>query len=573
METEEGIRWRKPALRPIETKIENREESHRSGDHHHHHHHHEVAADQTQNDVDLGEEEPVSPAGRMFHEPNFNVHVLAIMGSKYKIQPDIAKANLPNTLLKHPRFSSLLVVDEKDGGKMKWVRTEVDLDKHVIVPDIDPNMGTSPDEFVENYIYDLTKTSLDKSKPLWEVHVINLRTSDAEGVGVFRIHHSLGDGTSLMSLLLACTRQTADPTALPTLPAAEKRRKEVKGGGGGGGFIRSYSQCFLLGFWWLLRLLWNTLVDVVVFMATASFLKDTQTPIEGYPGSVKNPRRIVYKTVSLDDMKLVKNAMSMTINDVALGITQAGLSKYLNRRYGEIRNYDEGTTENKNNLPKNIRLRSVVLINLRPAAGIQDLADMMEKNTVAKWGNWIGYVLLPYDIGLKDDPLDYIRKAKVTIDRKKHSLEALFTSSIADVVLKLFGIKVKRDSPRSGLILLRPSLDLTLGSKVGLSWTEIASAVSHRIFSNTTMAFSNLVGPLEEIGIYGHTMEYLASSSYGQPHALMVNFQSYINKMTIVLSVDESVIPDSHQLRDDIVESLKLVKEAVIKKGQLVKQN
>ncbi|PON51356.1 O-acyltransferase [Parasponia andersonii] len=540
METKEGIRWRKPALRPIETKIENRVEIHGSGDHHNHHHH-KVAADQTQNDVVLGEEEPVSPAGRMFHEPNFNVHVLAIMGSKYKIQPDIAKANLPNTLLKHPRFSSLLVVDEKDGGKMKWVRTEVDLDKHVIVPDIDPNMGTSPDEFVENYIYDLTKTSLDKSKPLWEVHVINLKISDAEGVGVFRIHHSLGDGTSLMSLLLACTRQTADPTALPTLPAAEKRRKEVKGGGGGG-FIRSYSQCFLLGFSWLLRLLWNTLVDVVVFMATASFLKDTQTPIEGHPGSVKNPRRIVYKTVSLDDMKLVKNAMNMTINDVALGITQAGLSKYLNRRYGEIRNYDEGITENKNNLPKNIRLRSVVLINIRPAAEIQDLADMMEKNTVAKWGNWIGYVLLPFDIGLKDDPLDYIRKAKVTIDRKKHSLEALFTSSIAEVVLKLFGIK-------------------------------IASVVSHRIFSNTTMAFSNLVGPLEEIGIYGHTMEYLASSSYGQPHALMVNFQSYINKMTIVLSVDESVIPDSHQLRDDIVESLKLVKEAVIKKGQLVKQN
>ena len=200
-------------------------------------------------------------------------------------------------------------MDEKDGGKMKWVRTKVDLDKHVIVPDIDTNMETSPDEFVENYIYNLTKTSLDKSKPLWEVHILNLKTSDSEGVGVFRIHHSLGDGASLMSLLLACTRQTADPTALPTLPAPAKRRnEEVKGGGG---FIRSYSQCFLLGFWWLLRLLWNTFVDVVVFMATTSFLKDTQTPIQGRPDSVRNPRRIIYKTFSLDDMKLVKNAMNM----------------------------------------------------------------------------------------------------------------------------------------------------------------------------------------------------------------------------------------------------------------------
>ncbi|XP_062091404.1 wax ester synthase/diacylglycerol acyltransferase 11-like [Humulus lupulus] len=524
MESEEGVRWRKPGLRPIETDIKSREIHGRDEE------------TRNNNDVVLGEEEPVSPGSRVFHEPNFNVHVLAIMGSKYKIQIDIAKANLPNTLLKHPRFSSLLVVDEKDGRRnMKWVRTEVDVDNHLIVPDIDPNMETtSPDEYVENYIYNLTKTSLDTSKPLWEAHVLNLKTSDAEGIVVFRIHHSLGDGTSLMSLLLACTRQTGDPTALPTLPSAKRRNDKAKGGGGRG-FIRSYSQCFLWGLWWPLRLLWNTFVDLVVFMATTSFLKDTDTPISGHSWSVRNPRRIVYKTVSLDDMKLVKNAMNMTINDVALGITQAGLSKYLNRRYGEIRNDDQGTTEKQNNLPKNIRLRSVVLINLRPAAGIQELANMMEKNTEAKWGNWIGYVLLPFDICLRDDPLDYIRKAKATIDRKKHSLEALFTSSMAKLVLKIFGIK-------------------------------IASAISHKIFCNTTMAFSNLVGPLEEIGIYGHSMEYLASTSYGQPHALMVNFQSYINKMTIVLSVDESVIPDAHQLCGDIAESLKLVKDSVVEK-------
>lgn len=73
---------------------------------------------------------------------------------------------------------------------------------------------------------------------------------------------------------------------------------------------------------------------------------------------------------------------------------------------------------------------------------VQALADMMEKNTEAKWGNWIGYVLLPFTIALRDDPLDYIREAKTTIDRKKHSLEAIYTFSIAELVLKFFGIKV-----------------------------------------------------------------------------------------------------------------------------------
>ena len=39
----------------------------------------------------------------------------------------------------------------------------------------------------------------------------------------------------------------------------------------------------------------------------------------------------------------------------------------------------------------------------------------------------------------------------------------------------------------------------------------------------------------------------------------MIDFQSYINKMIFVLSVDEEIIPDPHQLCDDLEESLKFM--------------
>lgn len=208
-----------------------------------------------------------------------------------------------NTYISNLYKTWFQVADENDGGKLKWVRTKVDLDKHVIVPDIDPNMEKSPENFIEDYIYNLTKTSLDQSKPLWEVHVINLKTTDAEGLWIFRIHHSLGDGMSLMSLLLACTRQIGNPDALPTLPVAKKSVRS------NGGFITSFSRCFI-GVWWLLQLLWNTFVDVFLFMATGFFLRDTQTPIRAPPGRENSPRRIVFQTLSLDDFKLVKNAMN-----------------------------------------------------------------------------------------------------------------------------------------------------------------------------------------------------------------------------------------------------------------------
>ncbi|KAL5542480.1 hypothetical protein UlMin_010190 [Ulmus minor] len=521
MDSEDGIRLRKlQALRPIQTKP--MKEMPQSSDHDDHF-------------LKEEEEEPVSPAGRLFLEPTFNLHVIAIMGWKTKIYPDVVKANLPLTLLKHHRFSSLL--NKTDGGTEKWVRTKVDLDKHIIIPDMDSNMNSSSsgDKYLEDYIYNLTKTPMDKSRPLWDLHLLNIKTSEAESVGIFRIHHSLGDGTSLMSLLLACMRQTSNPEALPTLPTAAKKKN---GGPTEIGFVGRMWRGFL-GVWWVLQLLRNTFVDVLVFIATALFLKDTQTPIKGPPGSELKPRRIVFKIVSLDDMKLIKNAMDATINDVAVGITQAGLSKYLNRRYGLDQDNKNTQIENNNNLPNKIRLRSILFVNIRPSVGIQALADMMEKNTKAKWGNSFGYVVLPFTIALMDDPLDYIRQAKATIDRKKHSLEALCTFSIVGLIYKFSGIKK-------------------------------ASAFFQRLFTSTTVAFSNVVGPLEEIGFYSHPMAYIAATTFGQANELMVHFQSYVNKMTIVLSVDEDTIPNPHQLIEDIAESLKLIKDFISKKEQLL---
>ncbi|KAJ9539241.1 hypothetical protein OSB04_031974 [Centaurea solstitialis] len=387
-----------------------------------------------------GEEEPLSPASHLFHEPTFNLYIIAIMGSKGPINPRVAYEKLPHTLLKHYRFSSLQVVEDKSSGRMKWVPTTVNLNDHIIIPNIPQNLD-NPDKFLEDYIYNLSKTSIDSSKPMWDVHLLNLKTSTAEAIGIFRIHHSLGDGISLMSLLLACTRQISNPDAVPTIPTSKNSGWVSYSNSDRG--VLWWRRCFMtvyMVFWLVL----NTLVDLTYFMATILFLKDTETPLKAPAGAEVNPRRVVYRTVSLDDMKIIKNAMNMTINDVALAITQAGLTRYLDRRYGQGRK-DGGTisTEKKNNLPKKkIRLRSSLIVNIRPSSGIQALSDMMEKDTEAKWGNSVSYVLLPFNIGIKDDPLDYVREAKATINRKKHSLEAFVIFYILKLVLNLFGIKV-----------------------------------------------------------------------------------------------------------------------------------
>lgn len=45
-----------------------------------------------------------------------------------------------------------------------------------------------------------------------------------------------------------------------------------------------------------------------------------------------------------------------------------------------------------------------------------------------------------------------------------------------------------------------------------------AGAVAHRILSNSTLSFSSLIGPLEDITFNGHPITYMASNVYGHPH-------------------------------------------------------
>uniref|UniRef100_M1BMN0 Wax synthase n=1 Tax=Solanum tuberosum TaxID=4113 RepID=M1BMN0_SOLTU len=178
----------------------------------------------------------------------------------------------------------------------------------------------------------------------------------------------------------------------------------------------------------------NTAVDVFMFIITIMFLKDTKTPISAPPDFESNKaRRIVHRIISLDDLKFVKNAMNV------------------------------------------------------------DLANMMEEWKQREDGvGEIGFVTRCYHsrFALRDNPLDYVKEAKATVDCKKRSFEALSTLIMAELLIKFFGIK-----------------------------------------------------------------------------ALMINFQSYINKMIIVVSVDENAIPDPHQLLDDFEDSLNLIKNAVIERG------
>ncbi|KAM0870096.1 hypothetical protein ACQ4PT_010674 [Festuca glaucescens] len=200
-------------------------------------------------------------------------------------------------------------------GKPRWVQTTVNVDDHIIVPRLDPAaVACDPEKAVEDYVSSLSMLPMDRSRPLWEFHFLDIPTSEATSTTVLRLHHSIGDGASVMTLLMASSLSTADPTRLPAMPPPPKRTGPI--------YQRrprpplSSGEALLAWVWSYLVLGWNTLVDGVLLLATMLFLSDPRTLFtRADGGSSKSHRhmRFLHRSLSLDDVKLVKTAMNCAL--------------------------------------------------------------------------------------------------------------------------------------------------------------------------------------------------------------------------------------------------------------------
>ncbi|CAK8536588.1 unnamed protein product [Lathyrus sativus] len=447
------------------------------------------------------DDEPLTPAGRLFLQPEMNQVVHCVVGLKNTLDVDSIMAEIHNSLmLQHPRFTSLMVRDHR--GVEHWRPTKIDLDRHVLVFDHPVSDAVDDQSAISDYMADLCTTpKLSMDKPLWEIHILK-----AHKCIIFRIHHSLGDGISLMSLLLTSCRKLHDPDALPTIisiPTSKSRRT----------------------LWNLLTALFFSFIYVIQLMFRCLWIRDRKTAISGGDGVDLWPRKIATASFSLEDMKTVKTAVpNATINDVLFAVISSGISRYLDIR-------------EPNGLRDGVQLTGLAMVNLRKQPGLQELSNLMKSNSGAKWGNKFGMILLPiyYHRSKSSNPVEYFKRAKVMIDRKKKSLEAHLSYKIGDFVMS------------------------TLGPK-------FASLLNYRILCNTTFTFSNVVGPQEEIMIAGNPVTYLRANNSALPHALVLLMLSYAGKADMQVQVAKDIIPDPEFLAKCFEDALLELKEHVTAK-------
>ncbi|XP_074286272.1 wax ester synthase/diacylglycerol acyltransferase 11-like isoform X2 [Silene latifolia] len=357
-----------------------------------------------------------SPFSRIYLLPQTEQIINCAMGLKNPIDIDALKKAFSNSImLNHPRFCSLMVQDHK--GVDRWETTNVNIDDHVI---IHPNQPTSTENLPEGgdedqetdhinaYLADISvSTPLSRNKPLWEIHVL----SGMKCV-VLRVHHALGDGASLMSMLSACFGKKS----------CDDHKNNV---GKDGHAIRKKRSWKEKSVWGLIKTLWYTIVFGLRLLGKVLWVKDTESVISGGNGVELWPRLLVTAKFKLDDFKFVKMAMpSATVNDVLLGLISSGLSKYM-----EIKSPKA--------MLQGLQVTGIVVVNLRKNSAFQGMTNVVGVSSSLRsssWGNKTGLILQPVYCCNGIHPLEHVKIMKTIMDQKKQSFEA----HLPYIFLKLF---------------------------------------------------------------------------------------------------------------------------------------
>ena len=359
-----------------------------------------------------------------------DANLMMIVGV-WLLQPGITHAALcervQDKLLKYERFRQKVVPDAMGAN---WVAdARFDLGRHVLHQKLRRRRGQSEREALQALVGELATTPLDRSRPLWQFHLID--GYEGGSALLARVHHCIGDGIALISVMLAITDGGIDPpqrkarapagpldaaAAEPdwladavVKPLTDLAAKAI--GMYGGGVVKSMAmlsdpQQGLAGGLEMARTGAKVLGDVA---AMALMPDDSRTVLKGRP----NGKKVVAwgEPLPLDRVKAVGRALGCSINDVLLACVAGAIGHYL-RAQGDD--------------PAGKEIRAMVPVNLRPLS------------EAWKLGNRFGLAPLTLPIGI-DNPVERV----FAVQRRMRQLKDSYQPLLAFAVLAVAGLLVK----------------------------------------------------------------------------------------------------------------------------------
>ncbi|KAM7498108.1 hypothetical protein LguiA_022522 [Lonicera macranthoides] len=278
------------------------------------------------------------------------------------------------------------------------------------------------DEHLNQYLSKIAMDPLPQSQPLWQIHLIKYPTNNSHGNLIFKLHHALGDGYSIIGVLLSCLQRVDNPSLPLTFPSGQSNSKS-----GGSSGDRSFNRVprVILGFF-------NTMLDFGWSLLKSSVIEDDISPIRsgGNTGVEFQPVTITTMSFSLDRIKQVKAKLGVTINDVITGAVLFGIRKYMEGESYESRNANS---------------TALVLLNTRSLGGYQSVSEMIKPNAKMPWGNHFAFLHVPIPklLNCPDDdssnPIDFVFNVHKMVKKKRNSAAVHLTGKLLETLRKFRG--------------------------------------------------------------------------------------------------------------------------------------
>ncbi|KAJ1397525.1 O-acyltransferase, WSD1, N-terminal [Sesbania bispinosa] len=398
-----------------------------------------------------------------------------------------------------------------EDGTMKWKKVEVRPEEHIKVP-IFPKTESLElyDKYFDEYVSRILMEKTPQDKPLWEIHVIKYPTSNAAGTLIFKLHHALGDGYSLMGALLSCLQRADDPSLPLTFPSRKSSQSP-----------KSSKKGFFNWFPSTIFSLFNSFSDFGWSIVKSSMIQDDKSPIRnGEEGLEFQPCVLSNISFSLDEIKTIKSKLGVTINDVITGVFFYGVRLYM---------------EEIDNKARTANSTGLVLLSTRNIGSYQSVQDMMKVDSKSPWGNHIAFlhVSIPKLTQARlSNPLEFVWKAQKIIKRKRNSFTVFLIEWLLDLELKLRGHE----------------------------------AVAKHIYGtlrNSSVVISNLIGPVEPMALANHPVKGLYFTMSGGPESINIAVMSYRRILRITLKTQKGFV-DEQKFKLCVVKAFEVISRAAM---------
>lgn len=350
---------------------------------------------------------------------------------------------------------------------------------------------------LQEVVSDLITTPLDRSKPLWDVYLL-------EGFGggcalLVRMHHAIADGIALARLMLSLTDGAGDATGFAP-PASSNGGVRARLAG----LVRPAGSAIAAG-----RAVAHESIETALHperieaiahtveadaRALLKLLTAPSDPASAIRGQLHVAHRVGWQTMSLRTVKRISHAQGATVNDVLVAAIAGAVGEHL-------RAHGNGDIE---------EVHALVPFNLRP----------LDEPLPRDLGNRFGLVLLGLPVGI-EDPLERLGAVHERMETIKDSHEGAIAYGIL--------------------------------SAIGRTPARVEELLVEFFASKGTMVLTNVPGPRRPISLAGTPVRgVLVWAPCSGGVGMSVSVFSYAGRVTVGFLVDAGLVADPQPLADGV---------------------